>query len=136
MKLSSTFIWRPEYLLLFCFDFDGGGKREGRSFPVGKKKKKNTFKGLFAECGPCPHIVFLLNYLRWFALFVSSWSFAKLPNTRLRVESIIDHSSCRFSKMVIVNTQIYNLCRNCAVRLQYGLLPLVYMPKKILIDSG
>lgn len=60
-----------------------GGRKEGRIFSY---RQKNIFKGLFVVPGPLhgPHIMFLLNYPRYFALFLSSWSFAEFPSMRLQ----------------------------------------------------
>ena len=97
--------------ICFCFvtlvSSKGRKNRTGEVFPCGQKK---FFKSLFVVCGPLhgPHITFLLNYPRCFALFVSSWSFAEFPSTRLERRGHCRRSFWRFSKMVSVNTQLYN----------------------------
>lgn len=115
--------------ICFCFVRFGCGDEKGKAnLSLQGKKKKSTSKGPFAcSC--------------WITLDVLPSSFlpGPLQNCQVwdwRVESITDHSSSRYGKMAIVNTQLNNLCWSCAVRLRYGLLSKAYMPKSVLIDSG
>lgn len=102
----------PESLLLFCEAslFDGGGERERRSFPVGKK----IFSKSYLQC--VDHYVNEIHISRscWITPDVLPWSFLSGPlqNSQVqdwRVESIVeDYSLSRFIKMVIVNTELHN----------------------------